>query len=98
MIRRVFKASYCHYLIGDPHILFFLFVFLLEKSLGFGFKEILINQTWGKPKKKNTYKSKDKRFPIRTMYPVYFKIEFGDSGFSCEKWIRRVLKSLPQKF
>jgi len=29
---------------------------------------------------------------------AYFKIEFGDSGFSCEKWIRRVLKRMSQKF
>ena len=38
--KKHFKASYCH-----THILFFLFVFLLEKSLGFVFKEILITQS-----------------------------------------------------
>jgi len=46
-----FKASYCLYLVSDTHILFFLFVFLLEKSLGFVYKEILISQTQRKPKK-----------------------------------------------
>jgi len=30
--------------------------------------------------------------------PVYFKIEFGDKGFSCKKWSRLELKSMPQKF
>jgi len=30
--------------------------------------------------------------------PVYFQIEFGHSGFSCKKWIRRILKSMLQKF
>jgi len=27
---------------------------------------------------------------------VYFEIEFGDSGFSCKKWIWRVVKSILQ--
>jgi len=42
---KLFKASYCRYLIGDPHILFFLFAFLVEKSSRFVFKEILVTQT-----------------------------------------------------
>ena len=29
---------------------------------------------------------------------VHFEIEFCDSGFSCLKWIQRVLQSMPQKF
>jgi len=41
--------------IGDPHI-FFLFVFLLEKSLGFVYYEILILQTQRKPKKSHKHK------------------------------------------
>jgi len=36
-------------MLGDTHILFYLFVFLLEKSLSFVFKEILITQTQRKP-------------------------------------------------
>jgi len=36
---------YCRYLVGDTHTLFFLFVFLFEKSSGFVIKEILITQT-----------------------------------------------------
>ena len=39
------RYSLMGYLIGDPHILLVLFVSLLEKSLGFVFKEILITQT-----------------------------------------------------
>jgi len=43
-------------LVGDTHILFFLFVFLREKSLSFVFKEILITQTLRKPKKSHKQK------------------------------------------
>jgi len=42
---KLFEASYSRYFVGDTYILFFLFVFLLEKSVGFVFKEILITQT-----------------------------------------------------
>ena len=48
-----------------PHILFVLFVFLLEKSLGFVFREILIKHSVNL---KKTPKNKDVPFPIRTMY------------------------------
>jgi len=43
-------------LIGFTHILIFLFVFLLEKSLGFVFKDILITQTERKPEKSHKQK------------------------------------------
>ena len=43
-------------MLGDTHILFYLFVFLLEKSLSFVFKEILITQTQRKPKKSHKQK------------------------------------------
>jgi len=33
------------FFVGDTHIVVFLFAFLLEKILGFVFKEILITQT-----------------------------------------------------
>jgi len=64
---KLFKASYCRYLIGGTHILFFLYV-ILEKSLGFVFKEILITQTLCKPNKNHRNKREKVRFPIRTMH------------------------------
>jgi len=39
------EASYCCYVVCDTYILFFLFVFLLKKSLVFVFKEIRITQS-----------------------------------------------------
>ena len=52
---KLFKASNC-YLVGDTNVLFFLFVFHLEKSLGFVFKKILITQTQRKPTKSHKQK------------------------------------------
>jgi len=43
-------------LVGDTQILFFLFVFLLEKSFGVVFKKILITKTLHKSKKSDTQK------------------------------------------
>ena len=48
--------------------------------------------------KNHINKSKNVRLPKRAMYNsiVYFKIEHGDSGFSCDEWIRRLLNTMPQ--
>jgi len=47
----------------------------------------MLKQEWAFSHKNNVYFNR-----------VYFKIEFGDSGFSCKKLMRRVLKSMPQNF
>jgi len=80
-----------------PH--FIVSIFLLEKSLGFVFKEILITQTWRKPKKSHKHKQGCGFSHKNNAYlnPDYLKIEFGDR-FSWEKWIRRVLKSFHRNF
>jgi len=42
---KLFKPSYCHYLVGDANILLFLYFFYLEKIPGFVLKEILTTET-----------------------------------------------------
>jgi len=54
---------------------------MFVKSLDFVLETILITQTQRKPKK--SYKSKNVRFPARTMCnSILFTSKFGDSGIS----------------
>jgi len=45
-LKKLFKASYRRYLVGDTHFQCFLFLLLTQKSLGFVFKKILVPQTY----------------------------------------------------
>jgi len=81
-------------LVGDTNFLLFLIIFHLAKSVDFVLETILITQ------RNLNYmnKSKNVRFPNAQFTPVNFRIEFADSGFSCEKQIRHVQESLTRKF
>jgi len=88
--QKLLKDCYCRYLIGDFHILFFLFVFRLLKRCGFVLMKILITQTLRRPKKSHKQKQVLYMcfcFSIRTMYhSILCRLWITEDLFVLNNW------------